>query len=445
MLRSLLLALLLLLSVDAKGGGRSSGGTTSASSRSSGYASSGGRYSSYSGRYTSSGAAVPSSCRGCYYGGSTGMFYNRIFIYSYLGTSYRCYSCGSRSGTGSSHYSEDSLTVALAAVRGKLTVKLRDQTGGDGATQLTLRDVNTTAAMSPGGIAFESSVRSKIVSDWAQWSAAVGTAAATAGSLGLASDVAITVATAPGSCTGPPPCEPLVDVSFLLLFEDPSDATTTRAAAHAAVLQTACGREAECSVCGVPANCGDAAACSSACSACATPCTDVLPSGRRKGPWDRQSACSAVENDPTHTVISCATFDATVLELSSELGDEIPYDEQEGDDGAGIIGFFLFICVLCTLCHVCKTVNKARQGGGRGSGRGGGRQQPDQQMAMVAMPSRGAPAGGAAFAAAGPPQQVEGVQMVSALPVHDVTMVSPDQVHAVPLVATATAVPMAKP
>lgn len=447
LVRAAMLALLLLLSVDAKGGGRTSGGTSSAGRSSSGgtYSASGGRYTP-SGRYTSTGAAVPASCRGCYYRGSTGMFYNRIFIYSYLGSSYRCYSCGSRSGTNG-RYSEDSLTIRLAVVRGKLSVKLRDQTGGDGATQLTLRDVNTTAAMSAAGVAFEASVRSKIVSDWAQWSAAAGSPVATADSLGLADDVAITVGTAPGSCTGPPPCEPLVEVTFLLLFEDPADATaytanptSNKATAHSAVLQAACGDEAGCSVCGVPSNCGGAAACSVACSTCATPCTDVLPSGRRKGPWDRLSTCSAVADDPTYTVASCSTFDATVLDLSSELGDEMPYDEHEDDSGSGIIGFFVFICIICVLCRVCKSINKSRQAGGRG----GTRQQPDQET-IVATPQR------QPFAvqpgAGGPPQQVQAIPTVSALPVQQVSFVPAAQVHAVPMVATATAVavPMAKP
>ena len=89
--------------VDGKGG-RSSGGRSSGTSGSSGgtragysggttsrtpsggaYYSSGGRgaYYSSSGRTSASGVAVPAGCRSCYYSGSTGYFYHRVFFISY--------------------------------------------------------------------------------------------------------------------------------------------------------------------------------------------------------------------------------------------------------------------------------------------------------------------------------------------------------------------------
>ena len=344
---------------DAKGGG----GRSSGSFRSSGSTGSTGRTSSRyvsSGRTTTSGIAVPASCRGCYYRGSTGGFYSRVFLFTYLGTSYRCYSCGSRSYD---RYSTESMHVTLAAVKGEFEVQLRDQTGNIGATQLTLADVNTTTAMSAAGIAFETSMRDKVVSDWAQWSASSTQPLATASSLGLADEVAIRVTPAPGSCTGPPPCEPRVTVTFMLLFEDPADATSGRAVSHMGALQNACFAEAQCTNCGVPpSTCASGSACSAACADCVSTlgCTNVLPSGRRKGSWDRSSECAAVAEDPLYSVDSCGTFQTDSIQLSSQLGDELPYDYNDDEDGsAGIL--LIFLLIMCCGCFACARVGGAWQ------------------------------------------------------------------------------------
>ena len=100
------LALLALLpsSCEAKGGGRASGSLGSGGG--------GG-----SGRMTAAGAAVPMGCRSCY-SGSSGMFYNRIFLYSYMGHSMRCYSCGSRSD-----YALEQEDITLQAVTGSVTIQ----------------------------------------------------------------------------------------------------------------------------------------------------------------------------------------------------------------------------------------------------------------------------------------------------------------------------------
>lgn len=344
---------------DAKGGG----GRSSGSFRSSGSTGSTGRTSSRyvsSGRTTTSGTAVPASCRGCYYRGSTGGFYSRVFLFTYLGSSYRCYSCGSRSYD---RYSTESMHVTLAAVKGEFDVQLRDQTGNIGATQLTLEDVNTTTAMSAAGIAFETSMRDKVVSDWAQWSASSSQPVATSASLGLADDVAIRVIPAPGSCTGPPPCEPLVTVAFMLLFEDPADATSGRATSHMGALQNACFAEAQCTDCGVPpSTCVSGSACSAACAECVSTlgCTNVLPSGRRKGSWDRSSECVAVAEDPLYAVESCGTFQIDSIQLSSQLGDELPYDYTDEGDGSGGV-LLIFLLIICCGCFACARSDAARK------------------------------------------------------------------------------------
>ena len=396
---------------DAKGGGgRSSGGVRSSGGTGSRTSSS--RYVS-SGRTTTSGAAVPASCRGCYYRGSTGGFYSRVFIFTYLGTSYRCYSCGSRSYD---RYSTDSMHVTLAAVKGEFAVKLRDQTGNVGATQLTLSDVNTTTAMSAAGVAFETSMRDKVVSDWAQWSASSTDPVATSGSLGLADDVAIRVTAAPGSCTGAPPCEPLVTVAFILLFEDPADTTSGRPAAHMAALQASCITEARCSDCGVPSSGTDAPAdacisgpsCSADCAECVGTlgCTEVLPSGRRKGPWDQSSECAAVAADPLYTVESCSTFQVESIQLSSQLGDELPYDYDD-DDGSGGVLFILLICFCCA-CYACARVNGGRQR----------RHDPSPHMSTVAVGhAQMLPSQSYGHNFQNPPHQVQGVVVATAVAV----------------------------
>jgi hypothetical protein len=436
---------------DAKGGGgRSSGG----SARSSGGGSSRSSSSRYvsSGRTTTGGAAVPASCRGCYYGGAGGGFYSRVFIFTYLGTSYRCYSCGSRSYD---RYDPEAMAITLATVRGSFVVKLRDQTSSPGATQLTLADVNTTSAMSPAGIAFERSMRSKVVSDWAQWNAAPSQPVATGASLGLADDVAIQVTTAPGSCTGPPPCEPLVTVTFMLLFEDPADASSGRATSHMSLLQASCFGEVECTGCGVPASAADApadacssdSACVAACASCADTlgCTDVLPSGVRKGPWDRLSTCTAVAEAPPFTVTSCSVFAAASIQLSSELGEELPYDyDDDGDGGAGmfflvVIGALVACCVIRALCVCGDQAGSKRE-----------RRAPPQFATVAAgqgqqpgMYSHGyGGGGGSGGQGQGPPQYGGPPQMVEAVPVATAQPVV--MMEAAPT-ATATATAVAMP
>lgn len=403
-LRAILVLAIWLLAaslVDAKGGGgRSSGGRSSGSTGST--RSSGGTGSQYvsSGRYTSSGASIPAGCRGCYYRGTTGGFYSRVFIFYYLGSTYRCYSCGSRSYE---RYSTDSMHVTLASVQGEFEVKLRDQTGNPGATQLTLVDVNSTTTMSSAGVAFESSMRDKVVSDWAQWSASSTEPVATTASLGLADDIAISVATAPDSCTGPPPCEPRVTVSFMVLFEDPSDATSGRAASHMGTLKASCLNEAECAGCGVPSSASDARAdacttgtgCSAACAECVSTldCTGVLPSGRHKGLWDSSSECTHVADNPLYTVSSCSVFQVEAIQLSSELGEELPYDYEEDDSGWGLGIILLIVLALCCGCWICAKIDggrKKQQNPARMAGQGPLRETPSQfqlpPQQLAAMP-----------------------------------------------------------
>ena len=108
-----------------KGGSRSS----SSRSRSSGRSSTSRRSSAASsGRLTRSGAAVPIGCRSCFY--NNGLFYNRVFLYSYMGRTRQCHGCGGREGH---YYDPDQALVQVSAVQGNLTVAFPSKEAADAA------------------------------------------------------------------------------------------------------------------------------------------------------------------------------------------------------------------------------------------------------------------------------------------------------------------------
>jgi hypothetical protein len=167
------------------------------------------------------------------------------------------------------------------------------------------------------------------------------------------------------------------------------------------------------SAAGAPADsCVSGPACSADCAECVSTlgCTEVLPSGRRKGPWDRSSECAAVAEDPLYTVESCSTFQVDSVQLSSQLGDELPYDYDDGDDGSGAVVFILLIFVCCA-CYACSRIGSGRQR----------RHDSPPHLSTVAvgqahvMPSRAGRDG--PHNAPNPPQQVQGVVVATAVAV----------------------------
>jgi hypothetical protein len=307
-----LLPLLLLLpaAIFAKGGGGHSGGRSATGH-------SGGRISASAGRTTRGGVRVPPSCRSCYYGSSRRMFYNRVFIFTYLGTRYRCHSCGRRS-----EYAVDDMEVRLQAISGSVTVQLRDNSG----SQAIAAPQYTADSLGVGGTvdkAFGAELGAKVISSWWQWKTEPGRRTAlSAESHGFADELAIAVTgvTRP-NCTV---CEPSATVQFTALFEAPtvSSATATSAAAR---LHAACVAEALCARCGVPsasapngaaAACGNSGSsssslsCADECAACAgnsthSGCSTPTVAGVAQGPYLSNSSCTASSPPTGFTITAC--------------------------------------------------------------------------------------------------------------------------------------------
>ena len=74
-----------------KGGRRSSSSRSRSSARSSSQRSTG---AASSGQLTRSSVAVPIGCHSCLY--SNGLFYNHVYLYSYMGSTRQCHGCGAR-------------------------------------------------------------------------------------------------------------------------------------------------------------------------------------------------------------------------------------------------------------------------------------------------------------------------------------------------------------
>jgi len=144
----LLLLLLAAGTADGKGGGFGFGGggrvrTSSAGTRATG--SRGGRASSAARPSTNPyyrGHPEPSRpCVGCYYGGASGLYYDRTFMYMYLGMAYSCMGCGRRSDAD-----VDSLEMSLPAVTATAAVNINSLWYADDVLTVGSSDFTAWAA-----------------------------------------------------------------------------------------------------------------------------------------------------------------------------------------------------------------------------------------------------------------------------------------------------------
>lgn len=336
---------------DAKGGG----GGRSSGSRASGSRASG---SGASGRTTSGGRAVPASCRSCYYGAG-GMFYHRVFFFSYMGRSHRCYSCGTRGG----EYDIEQDSFTLQTITGGFNVTLSTQPGFSRA------ELENEA--SPGRAQLTQQITARISSVWWQWHSSAATRSQwTPGVNGMADEFAIELVFDNITNT-------TASVSFVALFESP-EKSATEAATNAATLYAGCTGEARCVQCGVPStgttSCNRTpaatwanASCAAECADCATQCdSETVPGSQlRQGPKATATTCSPNPTLTPYLITHCQPFANGAVVLTSQMGDVIPADDD--DDSSSILGivfgFFLLLIICCCAKSYCDgRQRKARAG-----------------------------------------------------------------------------------
>jgi len=351
---------------DAKGGGggRSSGGGGGGSS---GVRSSGSRSSGSGGRTTSSGRAVPAACRSCYYG-SSGMFYHRVFLFSYMGRTRQCYSCGRR-GDG---YDIEKDSITLQTVTGSFNITLNSNALSSttaGFSRAELEDDD-----SAGHAQLVQHVAGRISSGWWQWSDAAATRTTwPPATKGFAEEFGIELSV--DNLTNS-----TAVVTFVALFESPT-VTAATAAASAATLYAGCVSEAHCVQCGVPSPSGSCnhtptaawanTSCPAECAACAVECEIATVPGSKlpQGPKDHDTTCTPLPppflNSVPFMISSCTPFANSAIVLTSQMGDVVAEESGSNHAFTVVIGILVLLLVFCCIKTKCNSDKRRARGGRR--------------------------------------------------------------------------------